>query len=86
MNEWVALAHALEVISHRDSQYSKESQGKCPGDWEPKQGPFVCPGGKHERNLMSPHCLRLAPTEEAAKFPIPQVDRNDPEGRKKCRG
>lgn len=43
VSEWVALAHALEVIPHRDFQYSKESQGKCPGDWEPKQGTSVCP-------------------------------------------
>lgn len=63
--------------SHRESAL---------GTGSPNRERLFAPGGKHEQNLTSPHCLRLAPTEEAAKFPIPQVDRNDPEGRKKCWG
>lgn len=54
--------------------------------WSPNREHVFIPGGKHEQRPMSPHCLRLAPMEETAKFPIPQVDRNGLGGRKKCWG
>lgn len=55
---------------------------KCPGDLEAEQGTFI-PGGKREQKPMNPHCLGLAPMEEAAEFLTPQVEKNDPGGRKK---
>lgn len=59
--------------SHRESAL---------GTGSPNRECLFAHGGKHEQNLMI--LLRLAPTEEAAKFPIPQVHRNGPDGRKKC--
>lgn len=48
--------------SHRESAL---------GTGSPNRERLFAPGGKHEQNLTSPHCLRLAPTEEAAKFSHP---------------
>lgn len=68
----MALAHALETVPHRGSQYSKESQSAL-GTWSLNREHLFIPGGKHEQTLMNPHCLGLAPMEEAAEFPTPQV-------------
>lgn len=79
----MALAHALETVPHRGSQYSKESQSAL-GTWSLNREHLFIPGGKHEQTFMNPHCLGLAPMEEAAEFPTPQVEKNGPGGRKKC--
>lgn len=83
MNGWVALAHALETVPHCGSQYSKESQSAL-GTWSLHREHVFIPGGNCEQKPMSPHFLGLVPTEEAAEFPTPQVEKNDPGGRKKC--
>lgn len=83
MNGWVALAHALETVPHCDSQYSKESQSAL-GTWSLNREHLFIPSGKHEQKPMSPHRLGLAPMQEAAEFPTPQVEKNGPGGRKKC--
>lgn len=56
--------------SHRESAL---------GTWHPNREHLLIPDGKHEQKPMNPHCLRLAPMEEAADFPIPQTERNGPE-------
>lgn len=79
----MALAHALEIVPHCASQYSKESQSAL-GTWSLNREHLFIPGGNHEQKPMNPNCLVLAPVEEAAESPTPQVEKNGPGGRKKC--
>lgn len=83
MGEWVGGpgSCARDCSSSWHSIFQRVT--KCPGDLEAEQG-TVIPGGKCEQKPMDPHCLGLVPMEEAAEFPTPQVEKNDPGGRKKC--
>lgn len=73
----------LEIVPHCGSQYSKESQSTL-GTWSLNREHLFIPGGNHEQKPMNPYCLVLAPVEEAAESPTPQVEKNGPGGKKKC--